>query len=70
MFKIAQNYSPMLKKQCPTEISKLFLHFKKMMTLATKDKPLVCFFNHEKKICVQSCVRLCAQKADFIYKKH
>lgn len=38
---IALNYSPLLKQQCPTEVSKLFQHFKRMTTLATRDKPLV-----------------------------
>uniref|UniRef100_A0AC35EXK7 NACHT domain-containing protein n=1 Tax=Panagrolaimus sp. PS1159 TaxID=55785 RepID=A0AC35EXK7_9BILA len=38
---IAHNYNPILKTQCPTEVSKLFLHYKKMMSLASKEKPLI-----------------------------
>ncbi|KAI1720798.1 NACHT domain-containing protein [Ditylenchus destructor] len=38
---IAYNYNINLRQQCPTEISKLFQHFKKMTTLATKEKPLI-----------------------------
>ncbi|KAH7701155.1 Protein T05C3.2 [Aphelenchoides avenae] len=38
---IAYNYNQAMRGQCPTEISKLFQHFKRMTTLATKDKPLI-----------------------------
>ncbi|KAI6183552.1 hypothetical protein M3Y97_00500900 [Aphelenchoides bicaudatus] len=38
---IAYNYSPALRKQCPTEMSKLFQHFKRMTTFASKDRPLI-----------------------------
>uniref|UniRef100_A0A1I7RSF5 WD_REPEATS_REGION domain-containing protein n=1 Tax=Bursaphelenchus xylophilus TaxID=6326 RepID=A0A1I7RSF5_BURXY len=38
---IAYNYNPALRKTAPTELSKLFQHFKKMTTLAAKNKPLI-----------------------------
>ncbi|KAI6199667.1 hypothetical protein M3Y96_00651200 [Aphelenchoides besseyi] len=38
---IACNYSLALRKQCPTELSKLFQHFKRMTYLASEERPLV-----------------------------
>lgn len=46
--KIDINYNPTERQQCPTEISKLFQHFKKMTTFATKSKPLVNFKSEKK----------------------
>ncbi|KAK0413279.1 hypothetical protein QR680_006707 [Steinernema hermaphroditum] len=42
---IAWNYDMKLKDQSPTELSKLFHHFKRMIALATSDKPLIIFFD-------------------------
>ncbi|TKR88810.1 hypothetical protein L596_012996 [Steinernema carpocapsae] len=42
---IAWNYDTKLKGQSPAELSKLFQHFKRMLALATPEKPLVIFFD-------------------------
>lgn len=38
---IACNYAPSLRTQCPTEMSKLFQHFKRMTSFASQERPLV-----------------------------
>ncbi|KAI6228770.1 hypothetical protein M3Y99_01185600 [Aphelenchoides fujianensis] len=38
---IACNYAPALRKQCPTEMSKLFQHFKRMTGFASQERPLI-----------------------------
>ncbi|EFP10882.1 hypothetical protein CRE_30786 [Caenorhabditis remanei] len=42
---IALNYDETLKNSSPTELSKLFQHFKKITYLATRERPLIILFD-------------------------